>query len=70
MDGKIKIDPLITHRLALADINHGFDLMPEGKSIRSVVVYSAGPLRSSRAGRGKVAASILLPSRSRMKAAK
>ncbi len=39
MDGKIKIDPLITHTLALADINHGFDLMHEGKSIRSVVVY-------------------------------
>jgi S-(hydroxymethyl)glutathione dehydrogenase/alcohol dehydrogenase len=39
MDGKIKIDPLITHTLALSDINHGFDLMHEGKSIRSVVVY-------------------------------
>jgi S-(hydroxymethyl)glutathione dehydrogenase/alcohol dehydrogenase len=39
MAGKIRIDPLITHRLALADINSGFDLMHEGKSIRSVVVY-------------------------------
>ena len=39
MEGKISIDPLITHRLRLEDINHGFDLMHEGKSIRSVVVY-------------------------------
>jgi S-(hydroxymethyl)glutathione dehydrogenase/alcohol dehydrogenase len=39
MDGKIEIDPLITHTLALDEINRGFDLMHEGKSIRSVVVY-------------------------------
>ena len=39
MDGKINIDDLITHKLALADINQGFDLMHAGKSIRSVVVY-------------------------------
>ncbi|MGZ8228108.1 MAG: S-(hydroxymethyl)glutathione dehydrogenase/class III alcohol dehydrogenase [Burkholderiales bacterium] len=39
MDGKINIDDLITHTLALEDINKGFDLMHEGKSIRSVVVF-------------------------------
>ncbi len=39
MDGKINIDDLITHTMGLDDINHGFDLMHEGKSIRSVVVY-------------------------------
>jgi S-(hydroxymethyl)glutathione dehydrogenase / alcohol dehydrogenase len=39
MDGKINIDDLITHKLALADINQGFDLMHAGKSIRSVVEY-------------------------------
>ena len=39
MDGKISIDPLITHTLALEDINHGFELMERGESIRSVVVY-------------------------------
>jgi len=39
MDGKINIDDLITHKLKLADINHGFDLMHEGKSIRSVVEF-------------------------------
>ena len=39
MDGKIAIDPMITHILTLDDINKGFDLMHEGQSIRSVVVY-------------------------------
>ena len=39
MEGKINIDDLITHKLQLADINQGFDLMHEGKSIRSVVVF-------------------------------
>ena len=39
MDGKIEIDPMITHTLSLDDINTGFDLMHEGKSIRAVVVY-------------------------------
>jgi len=39
MDGKINIDDLITHKLKLEDINKGFDLMHEGKSIRSVVVF-------------------------------
>ncbi len=39
MDGKINIDDLITHKLALSDINNGFDLMHAGTSIRSVVVY-------------------------------
>jgi S-(hydroxymethyl)glutathione dehydrogenase/alcohol dehydrogenase len=39
MDGKIQIDPLITHKLKLDDINRGFELMERGESIRSVVVY-------------------------------
>jgi len=39
MEGKINIDDLITHKLSLDEINTGFDLMHEGKSIRSVVVY-------------------------------
>jgi len=39
MDGKIEIDPMITHSLSLDNINDGFDLMHAGKSIRSVVVY-------------------------------
>ena len=39
MEGKIEIDPMITHTMPLDDINKGFELMLEGKSIRSVVVY-------------------------------
>ena len=39
MSGKIEIDPLITHTLPLEDINKAFDLMHEGASIRSVIVY-------------------------------
>jgi S-(hydroxymethyl)glutathione dehydrogenase/alcohol dehydrogenase len=39
LDGKIDIDPMITHTLGLEDINKGFDLMHSGESIRSVVIY-------------------------------
>jgi S-(hydroxymethyl)glutathione dehydrogenase/alcohol dehydrogenase len=39
MDGKIEIDPLITHVMPLEDINKAFDLMHRGESIRSVVVF-------------------------------
>ncbi len=39
MDGKINIDDLITHTIPLERINEGFDLMHEGSSIRTVVVY-------------------------------
>jgi S-(hydroxymethyl)glutathione dehydrogenase/alcohol dehydrogenase len=39
MDGKIEIDPMITHTLTLDEINTGFDLMHAGESIRSVVVF-------------------------------
>jgi len=39
MDGRLRIDELITHRLKLEQINEGFELMKRGESIRSVVVY-------------------------------
>jgi S-(hydroxymethyl)glutathione dehydrogenase/alcohol dehydrogenase len=39
MDGKIQIDPMITHVLPLERINEAFELMHKGESIRSVVVY-------------------------------
>jgi S-(hydroxymethyl)glutathione dehydrogenase/alcohol dehydrogenase len=39
MQGKIEIDPMITHTMALDDINKGFELMHSGESIRSVVLY-------------------------------
>ena len=39
MQGKIEIDSMITHVLKFEDINKGFDLLHEGKSIRSVVTF-------------------------------
>ncbi|MGB3720933.1 MAG: S-(hydroxymethyl)glutathione dehydrogenase/class III alcohol dehydrogenase [Proteobacteria bacterium] len=39
MEGKIQIDPMITHTLPLERINEGFELMHKGESIRSVVIY-------------------------------
>jgi len=39
MRKKIEIDPMITHTMPLGDINKAFELMRDGKSIRSVVVY-------------------------------
>lgn len=39
MNGKIAIDPMITHTFKLEDINKAFDLMHAGESIRSVIVY-------------------------------
>ncbi|MBI1814739.1 MAG: S-(hydroxymethyl)glutathione dehydrogenase/class III alcohol dehydrogenase [Deltaproteobacteria bacterium] len=39
MDGRIKLDEFVTHRMPLADINRAFDLMHHGESIRSVVRY-------------------------------
>ena len=39
MEGRVNIDDLITHKLPLERINEGFDLMHEGKSIRTVVEF-------------------------------
>jgi S-(hydroxymethyl)glutathione dehydrogenase/alcohol dehydrogenase len=39
LNGEIKVDPMITHRLPLERINQAFDLMHEGKSIRSVITF-------------------------------
>jgi S-(hydroxymethyl)glutathione dehydrogenase/alcohol dehydrogenase len=39
MQGKIQIDPLITHTMPLEEINTAFDLMHEGASIRSVILF-------------------------------
>jgi S-(hydroxymethyl)glutathione dehydrogenase/alcohol dehydrogenase len=39
MQGKIQIDPMITHVMPLDQINHAFDLMHRGESIRSVVTF-------------------------------
>ena len=39
MEGRLNIDDLITHKMPLEEINEAFDLMHEGKSIRSVIEY-------------------------------
>ncbi|HKD46561.1 MAG TPA: S-(hydroxymethyl)glutathione dehydrogenase/class III alcohol dehydrogenase [Rhizomicrobium sp.] len=39
MDGRIAIDPLITHKLPLDRINEAFDLMHAGESIRTVIEF-------------------------------
>ena len=39
MDGKIEIDPMITHTMPLDDINEAFQLMHTGESIRSVIIF-------------------------------
>src|ERR1700712_1630781 len=39
MDGKIEIDPMITHVMPLAEINNAFELMKRGESIRGVVTF-------------------------------
>lgn len=39
MAGEIKIDPMVTHTMGLEDINKAFDLMHDGESIRSVIIF-------------------------------
>jgi S-(hydroxymethyl)glutathione dehydrogenase/alcohol dehydrogenase len=39
MQGKIQIDPMITHVMPLAEINNAFELMKRGESIRGVVTF-------------------------------
>jgi S-(hydroxymethyl)glutathione dehydrogenase / alcohol dehydrogenase len=59
MEGKINIDDLITHVMPLDRINEGFDLMHEGKSIRSVVTYDgARPQRPAAASKSGSASKV------------
>ena len=39
MAGEIQLAPFVTHTMGLEGINDAFDLMHEGKSIRSVVHF-------------------------------
>ena len=39
MQGEFKLDDFITHTMPLEQINEAFDLMHEGKSIRTVIHY-------------------------------
>ncbi|NUB12998.1 S-(hydroxymethyl)glutathione dehydrogenase/class III alcohol dehydrogenase [Azospirillum brasilense] len=40
LKGEFELDTFITHTMGLEDINKAFDLMHEGKSIRSVILYN------------------------------
>jgi S-(hydroxymethyl)glutathione dehydrogenase/alcohol dehydrogenase len=39
LDGDIDVDPFISHRITLDDVNHGFELMEAQNGIRSVIEY-------------------------------
>ncbi len=39
MKGEIELAPFVTHTMGLDRINEAFDLMHEGKSIRTVIKY-------------------------------
>ena len=39
MKGEIELEPFVTHTMTLDEINEAFDLMHEGKSIRTVIRY-------------------------------
>ncbi|MGM6842848.1 S-(hydroxymethyl)glutathione dehydrogenase, partial [Escherichia coli] len=39
MKGDIDLEPFVTHTMSLDEINDAFDLMHEGKSIRTVIRY-------------------------------
>ncbi|MEY4214579.1 MAG: hypothetical protein RL458_2805, partial [Pseudomonadota bacterium] len=39
MAGRIKLAPFVTHTMPLARVNEAFDLMHEGKSIRTVLHF-------------------------------
>jgi S-(hydroxymethyl)glutathione dehydrogenase/alcohol dehydrogenase len=41
MNGRLKVDEYITHQMPLKDINHAFDLLHRGESIRTVLRYAS-----------------------------
>jgi S-(hydroxymethyl)glutathione dehydrogenase/alcohol dehydrogenase len=39
MSGKILVDELVTHELPIEKINEAFDMLHQGRSIRTVLSY-------------------------------
>jgi S-(hydroxymethyl)glutathione dehydrogenase/alcohol dehydrogenase len=39
LDGQLDVDPFISHRIALHDVNHAFELMERQDGIRSVIMF-------------------------------
>jgi S-(hydroxymethyl)glutathione dehydrogenase/alcohol dehydrogenase len=40
LDGKLDVDPFISHRITLDEVNHGFELMERQDGIRSVIQFA------------------------------
>ena len=40
LDGKLDVDPFISHRITLDEVNKGFDLMHDQNGIRSVIEFA------------------------------
>ena len=40
LEGRIDVDPFISHRITLEDVNRGFELMERQDGIRSVIQFS------------------------------
>jgi S-(hydroxymethyl)glutathione dehydrogenase/alcohol dehydrogenase len=40
LDGKLEVDPFISHRIGLDDVNHAFELMERQDGIRSVITFT------------------------------
>jgi S-(hydroxymethyl)glutathione dehydrogenase/alcohol dehydrogenase len=39
LDGDIEVDPFVSHKITLDDVNRGFDLMHAQDGIRTVIDY-------------------------------
>ncbi len=39
LDGQLDLDPFISHRITLDDVNEGFELMERQDGIRSVISF-------------------------------
>jgi S-(hydroxymethyl)glutathione dehydrogenase/alcohol dehydrogenase len=39
LDGEIDVDPFVSHRITLDQVNHGFELMERQDGIRSVITF-------------------------------
>jgi S-(hydroxymethyl)glutathione dehydrogenase/alcohol dehydrogenase len=40
LDGQIDVDPFISHKITLDEVNHGFELMEQQDGIRSVISFA------------------------------
>ncbi len=43
LDGELNLEPFISHRITLDEVNHGFELMERQDGIRSVITFELAP---------------------------